>query len=94
MRASVIILFHLLGRNCTGQCGTFFAVRCVLSDPELLDDEIHAKPQGMDLLNAERVQSHLQMDTTARYTQVTTNIIREVMSPLEPAGSHQGETSN
>jgi integrase/recombinase XerD len=26
---------------------------------------------------------HAKLDTTARYTQVATNIIREVMSPLD-----------
>ena len=26
---------------------------------------------------------HAQLETTARYTQVATNIIREVMSPLD-----------
>lgn len=30
-----------------------------------------------------RPLSHVKLDTTARYTQVATNIIREVMSPLD-----------
>ncbi len=28
-------------------------------------------------------QNHAKLDTTARYTQVATNLIREVMSPLD-----------
>jgi hypothetical protein len=29
------------------------------------------------------IRRHAKLDTTARYTQVATNIIREVMSPLD-----------
>ena len=33
-----------------------------------------------------RPLGHVRLDTTARYTQVATNIIRDVMSPLDRLG--------
>ena len=43
----------------------------------------HLLEQHIDIRVIQVLLGHAKMDTTARYTQVATNIIREVMSPLD-----------
>jgi integrase/recombinase XerD len=44
----------------------------------------HLLEQNIDIRVIQVLLGHAKLDTTARYTQVATNIIREVMSPLDP----------
>jgi site-specific recombinase XerD len=43
----------------------------------------HLLEQNIDIRVIQVLLGHSKLDTTARYTQVATNIIREVMSPLD-----------
>jgi site-specific recombinase XerD len=43
----------------------------------------HLLEQNIDVRIIQVLLGHVRLDTTARYTQVATNIIREVMSPLD-----------
>jgi site-specific recombinase XerD len=43
----------------------------------------HLLEQNIDVRIIQVLLGHAKLDTTARYTQVATNIIREVMSPLD-----------
>src|SRR6202042_1466571 len=43
----------------------------------------HLLEQNVDVRVIQVLLGHTKLDTTARYTQVATNIIREVMSPLD-----------
>ena len=43
----------------------------------------HLLEQNIDVRIIQALLGHAKLDTTARYTQVATNIIREVMSPLD-----------
>jgi integrase/recombinase XerD len=43
----------------------------------------HLLEQNIDIRVLQVLLGHAKLDTTARYTQVATNLIREVMSPLD-----------
>jgi len=43
----------------------------------------HLLEQNIDIRVIQVLLGHSKLDTTAHYTQVATNIIREVMSPLD-----------
>ena len=43
----------------------------------------HLLEQNIDIRVIQVLLGHSRLDTTARYTQVASNIIREVMSPLD-----------
>jgi site-specific recombinase XerD len=43
----------------------------------------HLLEQNIDIRVIQVLLGHSKLDTTARYTQVATNIIRAVMSPLD-----------
>ena len=43
----------------------------------------HLLEQNIDVRIIQVLLGHSKLETTARYTQVATNIIREVMSPLD-----------
>jgi site-specific recombinase XerD len=43
----------------------------------------HLLEQNIDVRIIQVLLGHAKLDTTARYTQVATNIIRQVMSPLD-----------
>ena len=43
----------------------------------------HHLEQNIDIRVIQVLLGHAKLETTARYTQVATNIIREVMSPLD-----------
>jgi integrase len=43
----------------------------------------HLLEQNIDIRVIQVLLGHAKLDTTARYTQMATNIIREVMSPLD-----------
>jgi len=45
----------------------------------------HLLGKRIDIRVIQVLLGHAKLDTTGRYTQVATNIIREVMSPLRPA---------
>ena len=54
----------------------------------------HLFEQNIDIRVIQVLLGHAKLDTTARYTQVATNIIREVMSPLDrltPLGRKKAE---
>ncbi len=54
----------------------------------------HLLEQNIDVRIIQVLLGHAKLDTTARYTQVATNIIREVMSPLDrltPLRPKQGQ---
>ena len=43
----------------------------------------HLLAQNIDIRVIQVLLGHAKLDTAARYTQVATNVIREVMSPLD-----------
>jgi integrase/recombinase XerD len=47
----------------------------------------HLLEQKEDIRVIQVLLGHVKLETTALYTQVATNILREVISPLQPAPS-------